>query len=34
MGRVARFEYECMAEYASRFGRLPEFNDMKRSPKK
>lgn len=33
MGDVARHEYECFAEYARRFGRLPEFNDMKRSPK-
>jgi len=34
MGDVARFEYECMARYAERYGCLPEFNDQKRSPKK
>jgi hypothetical protein len=33
MGEVARLEYFCFAEYAERFGRLPEFNDKKRSPK-
>jgi hypothetical protein len=26
-GRVARFEFECMARYLERFGRLPHFND-------
>ena len=34
MGDVARFEYVCFARYSRRFGRLPEFNDKKRSPKK
>jgi hypothetical protein len=34
MGEVARQEYWCLAEYAERFGRLPQFNDKKLSPKK
>ena len=34
MGKVAQFEYECFAQFVEKFGRLPEFNDMKRSPKK
>ena len=34
MGEVAKKEYECFAVFVRRFGRLPEFNDMKRSPKK
>lgn len=34
MGAVAQYEYECFALFAQRFGRLPEFNDMKLSPKK
>lgn len=33
MGQVARFEYQCLAQYARRFGRLPEFNDKQLSPK-
>ena len=33
MGEVAKEEYVCMAKYVEEFGRLPEFNDMKRSPK-
>jgi len=33
MGAVAKFEYQCLAEYVQRFGRLPEFNDKKKSPK-
>lgn len=33
MGEVCRLEYACLAEYAERYGRLPEFNDKKRSPK-
>lgn len=33
MGRVAAFEYECLARYHEVFGRLPEFNDKKRSLK-
>jgi len=34
MGDVAKFEYECFAVFAEKFGKLPEFNDKKRSPKK
>jgi hypothetical protein len=33
LGEVARFEYLCLAEYAAKFKRLPQFNDKKRSPK-
>ncbi|HHT9138061.1 MAG TPA: hypothetical protein ACFYEK_12580 [Candidatus Wunengus sp. YC60] len=33
MGGVANFEYICFAEYAKKFGRLPEFNDKKLSSK-
>ena len=33
MGKVAEFEYICFAEYLGKYGSLPEFNDMKRSPK-
>jgi len=33
MGEVAKFEYDCFAEYAEKFGELPEFNDKKKSPK-
>lgn len=33
MGQVAKFEYDCFAEYVENFGRLPEFNDKKKSPK-
>jgi hypothetical protein len=33
MGEVAKYEYECFAKYVEKFGRLPEFNDKKRSPK-
>jgi hypothetical protein len=33
MGRVAEFEYLCFAAFVEAFGRLPEFNDKKRSPK-
>lgn len=33
MGKVVEFEYLCFAQYAEKFGRLPEFNDMKASPK-
>jgi hypothetical protein len=29
MGEVARFEYLCLAAYAAKFDRLPEFNDRK-----
>jgi len=34
MGDVAKLEYECFAVFVEHFGRLPEFNDKKRSPKK
>ena len=34
MGAVAMAEYECFARFAEKFGRVPEFNDKKRSPKK
>ena len=34
IGAVAQFEYECFALFAEKHGQLPEFNDMKRSPKK
>ncbi len=33
MGRVAQREYQCFARYVELHARLPEFNDMKRSPK-
>lgn len=33
MGKVVEFEYLCFAQYAQKFGKLPEFNDMKTSPK-
>ena len=31
--KVAKFEYDCLAHYAERFGSLPEFNDKAASPK-
>ena len=34
MGGVASYEYVCFAEYVKRYNRLPEFNDMEKSPKK
>jgi len=34
MGDVAKFEYECFAIFVENFGKLPEFNDKKLSPKK
>ena len=34
MGQVAQQEYECFAIFVEKFGRLPEFNDKKKSPKK
>ncbi|MCD6340363.1 MAG: hypothetical protein J7L51_00220 [Desulfurococcales archaeon] len=34
MGNVAKQEYECFAVFVDMFGKLPEFNDKKRSPKK
>ena len=33
MGKVAEFEYICLAEYVKIYGHLPEFNDKKLSPK-
>ncbi len=33
MGEVAKFEYECFANYVDKFGQLPEFNNKKESPK-
>ncbi len=33
MGRVARFEYECFAYFATAFSRLPEFNNKHEAPK-
>lgn len=33
MGDVEKQEYECLALFAKKFKRLPEFNDKKRSPK-
>lgn len=33
MGNVAALEFECLAAYARRFGRLPEFNDKKEAHK-
>ncbi len=33
MGDVAKFEYECFAEFARVHGTLPEFNDKKGAPK-
>jgi hypothetical protein len=33
MGRVAQFEFQCLARYVQRFGHLPVFNDKARSPK-
>ncbi len=34
MGDVAKLEYECFAQFFELFGKLPEFNDKQRSPKK
>lgn len=33
MGEVAKLEYDCFAGYVEKFGKLPEFNDKKKSPK-
>lgn len=33
MGDVAQFEYRCLAHFAERFKRVPEFNDKKKAPK-
>lgn len=34
IGEILRYEYECFASFVEMFGRLPEFNDKERSPKK
>lgn len=34
MGDVAKFEYDCLANYVKKFNQLPEFNDKKKSLKK
>jgi len=33
MGHVAKFEYDCFAIYVEKFGKLPEFNNKRESPK-
>jgi hypothetical protein len=33
IGEVAQYEFECFALFVEAFGKLPEFNDKKRSPK-
>lgn len=33
MGNVAKFEYQCFAQYAEKYGELPEFNNKKESKK-
>jgi hypothetical protein len=33
MGEVAKCEYESWAIYLENFGRLPKFNDIKKSQK-
>lgn len=33
MGLVAKFEYDCFAEFVRKFGEMPEFNNKKVSPK-
>jgi hypothetical protein len=33
MGEVAYLEYYCFAKYHELYGRLPEFNDKRKSPK-
>jgi hypothetical protein len=33
MGKVAKAEYECFAEYVKAFGKLPKYNDKKNYPK-
>lgn len=34
MGEIAKFEYDCIAQFVELYNKLPEFNDKKRSPKK
>lgn len=33
MGDVAKFEYQCFAQYVEKYGGLPEFNDKKEAMK-
>jgi len=33
MGGVAQYEYQCLASFAERFKKIPEFNDRKNAPK-
>ena len=33
MGDVAKFEYQCFAQYVYKYGELPEFNNKKESKK-
>lgn len=33
MGNVAKFEYQCFAQYVEKYGVLPEFNNKKESKK-
>lgn len=33
MGNVAKFEYQCFAQYVENYNKLPEFNDKKLSKK-
>ena len=33
MGKVAELEYICLARYAQKFGKRPEFNNTKAAPK-
>jgi len=33
MGEVAKFEYDCFAEFVKKHGALPEFNNKKSAPK-
>lgn len=33
MGNVAKFEYQCFAQYVDKFGKLPEFNNKELSKK-
>ena len=34
MGKVAQFEFICLARYAQKYHAVPRFNDKERSPKK
>jgi hypothetical protein len=33
MGEVAKFEYDCFAEFVKIYGSLPKFNDKENAPK-